>query len=192
MDLINKLLAGFLDSFKAKNPKIYTAIVGVLALIYFGIDYAVNGGLIAGGVYVQVLQGIDLIFLAAVGSKTAPFISQYLNQVSAQQIDAQDNWWTKIIDGFKVKSPVAFFGIATALIGFMVSTGYAVQFDLLPDGITGTLIKVASYVDLAVLILLGSRTQEYLQAHPPLPIPEGSVSGQSLSLAAENRALYFD
>lgn len=192
MEFLNKILAGVLESFKAKNPKIYTAIVGALALIYFGVAYSVKGGLIDGSIYIQALQVIDLIFLAAVGSKTAPFISQYLNQVSAQQIEEPDNWYTKLIDGFKAKSPVAFFSIATVLITFFVGSSYALQFDLVPDGFATTLIKIVSYVDFAVLILLGSRTQEYIQEHPPKIIEVGTVSGQSLTFAARNRALYYD
>lgn len=189
MEIINQILAGFIQSFKAKNPKIYAGIMIVLVLVYLGIDMAIAQGLFAdGSMLPKVLQWIDVVFMALFGSKTAPYIKEYLDQVSLQSTDIETNWWTSLVDGFKLKSPLAFGIIATVLITFFVGAQYAIYFNVIPEGSVATLLNITSYVDMAVLILLGSKTGQYLADHPPVAPEKGAVMLQS----AEHRAMYYD
>lgn len=186
MDLINQILAGFIQAFKAKNPKIYSLIIMAMVLLYLGVDMAINGGLLTNSLGPRILQWVDLLFMAIVGTKTAPYLQEYLGQVSSQQTN-EGEWYTKLIDGFKLKSPFAFGLIATVLITFFVGSQYAIHFGIIPEGAIATLLKVAGYADIIVIILLGSRTGQYLLDNPMKPIP-GGVSMQS----AFEKASYYD
>lgn len=187
MEIINQFLAGFIDAFKAKNPKIYTLVIMAMVLVYLGVDMAISGGLISDGIGPKVLQWVDVAFMAIVGTKTAPYLKEYLGQVTGQQIEMEDPWYTKLLDGFKLKSPVAFGIIATLLITFFVGSQYAMHFGIIPEGMITTVTKIVGYVDIGVLILLGTRTGQYIMDHPMKPTP-GAISMQS----AGDRAHYYD
>ena len=190
MDFINQLLAGFLQSFKAKNPKIYGVVITVLVLGYAGIQMAIGEGILqASSLSTQILQYVDIAMLALVGSKTSPFLSEYLNKGNGVVVQStDDSWLAKLLDGFKLKSPTAYAIIAVALITTFVGITYALQFGLVPDGNMKLLMQIGSYLELAGIVLLGARTGQYLINNPPeLPSP-GRVNMQS----ASNAALYYD
>lgn len=191
MEFLNQILAGVLNSFKAKNPKIFAIVVVVLVLGYVGVQTLVAQGIMeATSLSTQILQYIDIAMLTLVGAKTAPFLSEYLNQGGSVQVQqtSEDNWWSKLLDGFKLKSPVAYGIIAVVLLSTFAGITYAIQFGLIPEGNSKLFLQVASYVELAGLILLGSRTGQYIIDNPPTLPEAGSVNMQS----ASNAALYYD
>ena len=191
MEFLNQILAGLLQSFKAKNPKIFAIIVVVLVLGYVGIQSLITQGIMeATSMLTQILQYIDIAMIALVGAKTAPYLSEYLNQGTTLKIQqaSEDNWWSKLLDGFKLKSPTAYAIIAVVLLSSFAGITYSLQFGLIPEGNLKLFLQVASYIELGGLILLGSRTGQYIIDNPPtLPEP-GSISMQSASSAA----LYYD
>ena len=188
MEFLNQLLAGILEKFKAKNPKIYTLVMIGLVLIYLACDMLIKGGVFDDtSMLPKIIQYIDVVFMALFGSKTAPYLKEYLGLVSVQQVVEPDSWWTSLIDAFKMKSPVAFGVVATVLITFFVGSQYAIHFDLIHgEGMTN-LLKWTSYADIAVLVLLGTRTGQYLTDHPPTTTKD-AVSVQSIA----ERASYYD
>ena len=191
MDFLNQLLAGLIQSFKAKNPTIFGIVITVFVIGYVAIQMLVAQGIMeATSLSTQILQYIDIAMLTLVGAKTAPFLSEYLNQGGSVQVQqtSEDNWWSKLLDGFKLKSPTAYAIIAVVLLSSFAGITYSLQFELIPEGNLKLFLQIASYVELAGLILLGSRTGQYIIDNPPT-IPEaGSVSVQS----AANAALYYD
>lgn len=190
MDFINQLLAGFIASFKQKNPKIFGIIISALVLVFVGIQTIISQGVIAeSNLTLQIIQYIDVLMLALVGSKTAPYLSEYLTDgnLSAQSV-ADDGWWTKLVDGFKLKSPVAYGIVAVALLTSFTGITYAIQFGLILDSNISLMLKIVSYIELGGLILLGSRTGQYIIDGPPqLPRPD-EVTVQSMY----ERATYYD
>lgn len=189
MEFLNQLLAGFVDKFKAKNPKIYTLIMIALAVVYLACEMLLSGGVFDDTSLVpRIIQIIDVVFMALVGTKTAPYLKEYLDQVTTQNVTVKDNWWTSIVDQFKMKSPVAFGIMAVFLISVFVVGQYAIHFDLIYGEKVEKVIQYLSYVDIAVLVLLGTRTGQYLIDHPPVPEENKGVSTQSLGV----RALYYD
>lgn len=52
-ELIRKALTGIVDSFKMKNPVVFTVVAGVLATIYFGLGNAIDATLPDGTPWLQ-------------------------------------------------------------------------------------------------------------------------------------------
>jgi len=187
MEFLNKLLAGLISKFKADNPKIFGAVVAGLVAVYVGLELIAGYGIIEDSLIVRIVQYIDVVFMTIMGTKTAPWLKEYLNQVHPAQLAPADNWWTSIIDGFKMKSPLAFGITATLLLTFFIGSQYAIHFGVVPPSSVATVLKWASYVDIGVLILLGSRTEQYLKDNPFQTQP-GVLMKQSL----ESKVLWFD
>lgn len=190
MDIINQILAGFVQGFKTKNPKIFGYIVTALVLVFVGIHVGISQGAFdETSILLQVVQYIDVVMMLLVGSKTAPFLSEYLNQVAGNDLvvaeSTDDPFWTKLIDGFKVKSPVAFAIIAVALLTSFTGITYSIQFGLIGDGNVEMWLKIISYVELAGLVLLGARTGQYIIENPP---KTGTLSSASIIQGAA----YYD
>jgi len=187
MEFLNKLLAGLIAKFKTDNPKIFGGVVAALVAVYVGLELLIGYGFVEDALLVRITQYIDVVFMTIMGSKTAPWLKEYLNQVHPAQAQQPDSWWTSIIDGFKMKSPIAFGITATVLLTFFVGSQYAIHFNVVPPGSVATVLKIASYVDIGVLILLGSRTEQYLKDNPFQTQP-GVLMKQSL----ESKVLWFD
>jgi len=186
MEFLNQLLAGLVQSFKTKNPQVFTIVVTALLVVFVACQSLISGGVFEdSALLIKIVQFIDVAFMALMGSKTSPYLKEFLDQVSVQQ-NTPDSWWTTLIDSFKMKSPLAYGIIATVLVTFFVSTQYAMHFGIIPEGSVATVLQIAGYVDIAVLILLGSRTGKYILEHP---IDSGdTVSGANVRMPA----LYYD
>lgn len=74
MDFLNKLLAGFLDKFKAKSPFIYAIVVAVIIAITAGLDSILGvDGLDLPAIVQTVSEWAGFILLALVNSSTFKF-----------------------------------------------------------------------------------------------------------------------
>lgn len=191
MDIINNILAGFVQGFKAKNPKIFGYIVTALVLAFVGIQVGISQGAFdETSMLLQVIQYIDVVMVALVGSKTAPFLSEYLNQSDVIEIQSasEDPFWAKLIDSFKVKSPVAYAILTVALLTSFAGITYSIQFGLIADTSVEMWLKIISYIELATLVLLGTRTGQYIITNPP-SVPAGDTVGMATAVSI---AEYYD
>lgn len=166
MDFINQLLAGFIQTFKQKNPKIFKIVASVLLIGFASIQVLIGQEVIeATAMTTQIIQYIDIVALALLGSKTAPYLREYFDGIAPESM--VDEWFTKLLDGFKMKSPMAYGIIAVALLTSFTGIQYSLQFGIIPDGNVSLFLQIVSYLELGGLVLLGSRTGEYIKTLPP-------------------------
>jgi len=188
MEFLNQLLAGLIDKFKQKNPKIFGLVISGLIGVYVICEMLIAQAVFDDTSMIpRIIQFVDVVFMAIMGTKTAPFLKEYLDQVSIQEVKKQDNWWTSLIDGFKIKSPVAFGIVAVLLLSVYVGISYSLHFDLIYGEKAEFWLQVLGYIDIAVLVLLGSRTGQYLIDNPPVANGNGATI-QSL----QEKTMYFD
>lgn len=185
MEILNSILAPILDKFKAKNPKIFLIIMVVLGAVYLSVSQMVSSGYFDDmSLLPQIIQGIDLVFMAVVGSKTAPYLKEYLDNVGASAQAEGDSWLTKLLDNFKVGSPLVFGIVSVLLLTSAVAINYALAFDLIYGDKAELMAKILSYIDIGALMLLGSRTGKYIVDHP--------ISGPVITQSVENKLKYYD
>jgi len=72
---LNPTLAGILDKMKAKNPVVWAIAVLLLGSAFFAIQFLEKQGIISADT-AMVLQTIDLVVLAATGSRTRDILKE--------------------------------------------------------------------------------------------------------------------
>lgn len=75
MDVINSLLAGILDKFKAKNPKVFAFVIFILLAFQFLVTQAVDMDLLIPVKWVaSAVEFIPTLLLILTGSRTVRFM----------------------------------------------------------------------------------------------------------------------
>jgi len=73
---LNTLLAGFIDKFKAKNPKVFAVVQTLLLTLQFFLISAQDADLFGGAEWVAtVLKWLGLILMVLVGSRTTNILN---------------------------------------------------------------------------------------------------------------------
>lgn len=78
MDFIQKLLSGLVDSFKMKNPVVFTVVALALGVVYFGINAALGSSLPDGTALIndsttgllEKVQSVLVVVMALLGAHT--------------------------------------------------------------------------------------------------------------------------